>query len=130
VRSYHIAAASLAIGCDAKWLDNAITQFSPAGVTRAQRGVARQISADAVLVIAVPRRISLDVGSPMGLALEIAASLVDSGGQVVRPGGTALAFDLDAMRQSIEARLGDASEVLVTPRRGRPRRGKRAGDPH
>jgi len=130
VRSYHIAAASLAIGCDVKWLDNAITQFSPPGVTRARRGVARRISADAVLIIAVARRISLDIGSPTGRALELATQLVETGGRIAGPGGTALAFDVEALRHSIETRLGDAAEVLVAPRRGRPtgaRRGGRVG---
>lgn len=127
MRSYHVAAASLAIGCDAKWLDNAITQFSPAGVTRARRGVARRVSAEAVLVIAVARRIALDVGAPLGRALTLATALVDAGGRELCPGGTGISFDLDALRLSLEARLGDAAEVLVAPRRGRPPRTKRRG---
>lgn len=128
MRSYHVAAVSLAIGCDHKWLDNVITQYSPAGVTRSQRGVARRVSVDGALVIAVARRLSVDLGTPMTRALALSEQLVESGGRLACGGGTELALDIEAVRGSIERRLGDAAEVLVTPRRGRPPRGRGRAD--
>ena len=120
MRSYHVAAASFAIGCDAKWLDNLITQCSPDGITRAQRGVARRVSAEAVLTIAVARAIALDLGLPLARALGLARELVAGAGRLTCPGGTSLSFDVDGMRGAIAQRLEDAAEVLVAPRRGRP----------
>ena len=120
MRSYHIAAASLAIGCEIKWLDNVVTQCSPSGVTRAQRGVARRLSIDSVVTIAVARQLAFDLGAPMARSLELAAALIDNGGQLVCPGGSGIAFDVAAMRRQVERRLEDAAEVLVAPRRGRP----------
>lgn len=130
MRSYHVAAAAFAIGCETKWLDNLLSQVGMDGVSRERQGVARRIDADAVLRIAVARRLAHDLALPVRRALTMAEGLVAAGGRTAYPNGTQLSLDVTAIRKHVDHRLGEAAEALVTPRRGRPRlaeRGARGG---
>lgn len=120
-RSYHLAAARLAIECDAKWLDNLLSLHSLPGVTSERRGVARRLSAGGVLHAALVHQLVSDLGLAVRDAVSIAIRLlVTPGGRILLPGGTALEVDVATLEHRVEARLADAAEVELPPRRGRP----------
>lgn len=122
---YHVAAASFAIGCNEKWLDNVLSQSSIRGVRRERQGISRTIDADAVLRLAVAHRITRDIGLPVRRALAVADRLVASEGRAAYPDGTVVSVELERLRGDLQARLVEAAEVLATPRRGRPPKARR-----
>lgn len=121
MRTYHLAAAALAIEAPAKWLDNLISQHQIPGVRRERRGVSRRISPDGLLHAALVRRLSADVGLPVGRAVVVARELVSADGTLSFD-RFALSVDLRDLRQLLELRLREVVETTVPARRGRPPR--------
>ncbi len=118
MKRYTIAAATLAVGAEGRWIDNAITQFNVAGVRRFRRGRDRHLSPAGILHLAIAYRLWGALGLPVGKALLLATSLADSGEASL--GDVHLAMDVQGIRQDLEQRLADAADRLVAPRRGRP----------
>jgi len=120
-RSYHVAAASVALGCEPKWLDNILSRYRVHGVTRERQGIARQVSADALLRLAVARALVHDLAVPIPQAIALGHQLADAPtGDCVLPSGLVLRVDVTRVRREIDRRLLESAELSVPPRRGRP----------
>jgi hypothetical protein len=122
-RSYHIATACIATQCDARWLDNLLSQHPLPGVTRERRGISRRIAPDALLLIAVIRILCEDLGLPVARAVQASIALADSAdARTVLPSGLSLQIDMTRIRQQVDRALLEAAESHVVPVRGRPPR--------
>lgn len=123
MRSYDVAAASLAIQAPLKWTDNLLSQHLVDGVISARRGVARRISRIAILRIAIIRLLNADAGMSVTDSVRIASALLDSETSVV-PLAAHISIRLDraAIERDLDARLQDVLESAPAPRRGRPPR--------
>ena len=119
-RHYHVAAASVALDCSAKWLDNLLSRRDIPGVARERQGIARRLSSDALLRLAVVRILVRDLEMAIPMAISLANRLCDEGeGRHMLPSGLAIQLDLARLRRELELRLF-AADVSVPPRRGRP----------
>ena len=120
-RTYHIDIAAVAADADRKWVDNLLSRFEIAGVDSARRGIARRISIDGLYRIALVRRLSLELGAPVAIAVNVADRVLrEPTGRVVLMAGLELAFDRAAFEAEIDERIGRAVEWLRPARRGRP----------
>ena len=123
-RAYSVAAAAFALDVAPKWLDNFLSQHAVPGVVAAERGVARRIPLSALVLVAIARDLQRELGVGLGRGLEAAVRLVgtDDDASILPIGEAAvLRVDVAALRRAIEDRLVIAMEILVAPRRGRPR---------
>ncbi len=118
-RGYTIATAALAIGAPVKWVDNVLSHFAILGVAQSRQGVARRISADAILRLRVISALSELLGVPVEIAVDAAEKLIEEGRW---DAGRELSLILDrwAARADLETRLEFAVEAAPLPRRGRP----------
>jgi precorrin isomerase len=101
-------------------LDNILVAHPVPGVARSRQGVSRQLSTQAVVVIGIARQLSAATGVPLSRALVLAQGAMDAGGTVPLDRGMSLTVDVTLLARGIEARLAEAAEVVVPPRRGRP----------
>lgn len=127
MRSYSVAIAALAVGAPAKWTDNLLAQHEIPEVAHRRRGVARGVSWQALVRIALIRELHERLGSGVREAVSLADKLLASPrGQPVSAGAVSLGLDRDAFERDLHTRLKDALESAPTPRRGRPpAKGKR-----
>jgi hypothetical protein len=120
LRSYHVAAAALALGVRSRALDNILVAHAVPGVTRSRQGVSRQLSVHAVVLIGIARKLAAAAGIPLSRALVLGRAAMDAGGTLPLDSGLVLSVDVAMLGRGIEARLAEAAEVVVPPRRGRP----------
>lgn len=118
-RGYTVVTAALAVGTSVKWIDNVLSHFSIPGVTQSRQGVARRISADAILRLQVIGALSERVGIPIEIAVEGAGDLTLEGRWDLGK-GLSLVLDRNVMLPDLESRLEYAVEAAPLPRRGRP----------
>jgi hypothetical protein len=118
-RAYTIATAALALGVPPKWLDNILSHYRILGVVQERQGVARRITIEGLLTIAVARILTAGLDIPVGRALEIAHEMLLSQGRVTS-GSLKLDLDVIELRNRVIADLERAVEVAPLPRRGRP----------
>jgi hypothetical protein len=85
------------------------------------RGRTRRLSFDAVVELAVAVDLTRELEMPEHKAMRMAHALVSADdGALVAGNGLLLRLDLRRVRLETEARLEQAVEVVVSPRRGRP----------
>lgn len=122
-RSYSVAAVAFAIAAEPKWVDNLIARHDVPGVDRRGRGVELGVSPLGVLTIAATRRLVVDLGVPVAVALPLAGRLVADPAGTTRVGGAlAVRLDRHALERDLAARLVEAAEAIAPRRRGRPPR--------
>lgn len=127
MRLYDVGVATLAIGAPRKWTDNVLSQHSIPGVLAVRQGVARRISYQALIRLAIIRQLHTELGVGVADAIHFAGRLLDSGQSgVLAAGHLGLSVDLAALRTAVDERLAAALESSPSPRRGRPP-GKPAG---
>lgn len=128
-RSYSLATVAFAVGAETKWVDNLVARHEVPGIARGGRGVELAVSGTGLLVVAVVRRLVVDVGLSVGVALPLAVRLVASPEGMAQAGGPfTLRLDRRAIERELAARLVEAAEAIAPRRRGRPpRRRPRAG---
>lgn len=123
MRLYDIAVATLAIGAPRKWTDNLLSQHEVADVVSVRQGVARRLSYQALVRLAIIRQLHVHLGIGVANAVRFADRLLDSGqGAVLDAGQVSLSVDLSAVRKAVDQRLSAALESAPSPRRGRPPR--------
>jgi hypothetical protein len=121
VRSYNVAVASLAIDAPAKWTDNLLSQHIVPNVVSEHRGVARRITHNALVRIAIVRQLHVRLGVSVADAVRIAEQLLDSRPIGVHASGQlTLTLDLPELERQLDNRLADALESAPAIRRGRP----------
>jgi hypothetical protein len=119
-RAYTIAAAALTLEMPIKWLDNTLSHIRVPGVQQERQGVARRITIDGLLILAVATVLISELGIPLAGAIEIAGQLTASGGRYASPHGVSLKLNLEELKAGLLERLENAVEMAPVPRRGRP----------
>ena len=68
-RAYTVGTAALALDVPTKWLDNVLSHFDLAGVVQEHQGIARKVSLEGVLQLALALALITDLGVPTATAL-------------------------------------------------------------
>ena len=119
-RAYTIATAALALGTSSKWLDNTLSHYRVLGVVQKKQGVARRLSIDGLLTLAVTLALTNELGSTVADAIKISDELIAAGGRFTSQRGLRIDLDLQEFRDRLLLQLEQAVEVAPLPRRGRP----------
>jgi hypothetical protein len=119
-RAYTVATAALALDMPSKWVDNILSHHTVPGIEQQRQGVARKLSIDGLLVLALTTFLIQEMGAPAPRAIEIAEALLRNEGRYESPRGLSLILDLSAFRIGLLERLENAVEMAPVPRRGRP----------
>ena len=120
--SYDIGTTAFVVGTHRKWVDNVISHYALAGVESHSRGVRREFSFDAVVLLTVIRSMIDELGVPVQRAIEVAEQATkDHDGSVSFPSGSRFSLDRDAVARHVTQRLLEAAESVPRIRRGRPR---------
>lgn len=121
MRGYDVAVVSLAIDAPLKWTDNLISHHQIPGVLQSERGVARKISHDALLFLAVVRELHQHLDMSVRAAVSTSRTLLSSMSPTVpERGHVRVSLDRAGLERAVLSRLRDALESAPTPRRGRP----------
>lgn len=121
-RSYTVAVAALAIGADAKWVDNVLSRHALPGIDRSVQGRDRRIGIEGLVALLLVRVLMEGLEVPARRAVEL--TWAGDGSPIGLDAGVTLRLDRDEARRVLEARLPDAVEQAVRPRRGRPPRAR------
>ena len=119
-RAYTVATAALALDVPAKWVDNILSHHTVPGVAQERQGIARKLTIDGLLVLALTSFLIQELGVPLPKAIGIAEHLLRKEGRYESPRGFSLMLDLSTFRANLLERLEDAVEMAPAPRRGRP----------
>jgi hypothetical protein len=119
-RAYTVATAALALDVPAKWVDNILSHHTVPGVDQQRQGVARKLSIDGLLILALTTFLIQELGAPAPKAIGIAEAVLRNEGRYESPRGLSLILDLSAFQTSLLERLENAVEMAPVPRRGRP----------
>jgi hypothetical protein len=121
MRHYDVAIASLAIGAPTKWTDNLLSHHSIPSVAANRRGVARRISHEGMILLALIRELHVSLDMSVRASVSAAHSmLAPSAGGVLQSGQLRVIVDRSALERALERRLRDALESAPVRRRGRP----------
>ena len=119
--SYDIGTAAFAVGASRKWVDNLTSHFSLPGVDSSGRGIQRDFSFDAVILLAVVRSLVDHFAMPAARAIEIADQVrLSEEGAISLPDGLRLIVDQQFVAQEVRRRLLEAAESVPRVPRGRP----------
>ena len=121
-RAYTVGTVALALNVPVKWLDNILSHHRVAGVVQKRQGVARKVSFDGLIQLALTLRLIHDLDIPTINALRFAGSLLENGGVHQSQSGIRITLDLGRLRAELESRLAQAVEIAPVPQRGRPSR--------
>ena len=119
-RAYTVATAALALGMPIKWVDNILSHYSVPGIQQEKQGVARRLSIDGLLVLALTAFLIRDLGIPTRRAIAISEALAEGDGSHTSPQGLHLQVDLASFRAFLLEQLENAVEIAPIPKRGRP----------
>lgn len=119
--AYDLATTAFAAGAPRKWLDNLTSHHDLPGVQSRKRGVSREFSFDAVVLVSLIRALTDDLCLPVWRAVDIAVAMSgDSQGTLVLPGGVSVRIDTADLARRAQQRLLEAAESVPRIRRGRP----------
>src|SRR5579884_1257103 len=121
-RAYHTRIAAFAADANEKWVDNLLSHAAISGVTGGTRGVSRRISTTGIKHIALVHRLNKVVGLSVDAAVVLAERLLGSAAEHAHlADALELHFDRRSFDREVDARLADAGESVLPPRRGRPK---------
>lgn len=122
MRAVTTGTAAFALGVTKKDLDNILSRYPIRGFERGRQGQARRLSLASIEQVAIAIDLAHDYAIPVPTALLLAEEALSSPeGVILSPGRhLALHVDLDRIRRDIQAKLTDAIERVIPPRRGRP----------
>jgi hypothetical protein len=123
-RAYTVATAALAIGMPIKWVDNILSHTKLLGIRQERQGVARRLSVDGLLVLALTALLIQELGLSTAKAIIVAEGIVNSGGRYSAAQGVSIELDLAAFQSGLLEHLEHAVEIAPVPRRGRPPKNK------
>lgn len=119
-RAYTVATAALALGMPVKWVDNVLSHNKIAGIRQERQGVARRLSIEGILTLALTALLIHELGISTPKAIAIAEGIVDADGRHTFSGGLSLEINLPTFQATLLEQLENAVEVAPVPRRGRP----------
>jgi hypothetical protein len=122
MRAVTTGTAALALGIHKKDLDNILSRYHVRGFERGRQGVARRLSQASIEQVALAIDLTRDFSIPTPTALLLAEEALSSReGVITSPGGhLAIHADLERIRHDLQAKLAEAIEYVIPPRRGRP----------
>lgn len=123
-RAYTVATAALAIGMPIKWVDNILSHNKLTGIRQERQGVARRLSVEGLLVLALTALLIQELGLSTAKAIIAAEGIVNSGGRYSATQGVSIELDLAAFQSGLLEHLEHAVEIAPVPRRGRPPKNK------
>ena len=128
MRLYSVALTALAIDAPQKWTDNLIAHHDLPDVRSQKRGIARGVSWQGLVRIALIRDLHVALGCGVREAVALSDVLLRApSGRAAIGRWSTLGFERDTLEQDLQRRLADALESAPRPRRGRPpRRGAAA----
>jgi hypothetical protein len=130
MRAYTVAATAVTLEIPAKWVDNVLSHYRVTGVIQARQGIARRLTAEAILALELVLRLQRTLELSTGRALDIAEELSREGQsprEIHVGDGISLSIDVAGVRSELAVRLAHAVEVTPSPRRGRPPADRMAG---
>jgi len=122
LRAVTTGTAAFALGIAKKDLDNILSRYPIRGYERGRQGVARRLSLASIEQVALAIDLARDYAIPVPTALLLAEEALGSReGVITSPGGhLAIHVDLVRIRRDLHAKLTEAIEHVIPPRRGRP----------
>jgi hypothetical protein len=122
MRAVTTGTAAFVLGMSKKDLDNILSRYAVRGFERGRQGLARRISYASIEQVAIAVDLSRDFSISMPTALLLAEEALGSReGIIPSPGGhLAIHVDIDRIRRALQAKLTEAIEYVIPPRRGRP----------
>lgn len=120
-RTYDVWVTALTLGVDTKWLDNLLSHHDIPGCAGARQGVARRISDQGLLAIALIHLLHSELGIPLGRAAALVRTAVaeNSLDSIRTASGIRLAVPLRELEAELRARLPDALQAAPRIARGR-----------
>ena len=119
-RAYTVATAALALNMPVKWVDNILSHYPLTGIQQERQGVARRLSVEGLVALAVAALLINELGLPAANAITVAEEMIEHGGRYSATQELTIEIDLVAFQTSLLERLERAVEIAPTPRRGRP----------
>jgi hypothetical protein len=119
-RAYTVATAALALEMPVKWVDNVLSHNRVPGIRQERQGVARHLSIEGLLVLALTAVLTHELGLSTAKAIVVAEGIAKSGGRYLTGPGLSIEVDLAAFQASLLEKLESAVEIAPIPRRGRP----------
>ena len=119
-RAYTVATAALTLGMPIKWVDNILSHNKIGGVRQERQGVARRLSVEALLTLALTALIAHELGASTTIAINLADGIIEGGGRNTCRSGLVIEIDLATFQADLLERLEGAVEIAPVPRRGRP----------
>ena len=119
-RGYTVATAALALAVPAKWIDNVLSHNKVLGIRQERQGVARHLSIDGLLILALTTLLINELGLPTARAVIVAEEIVKTNGRHFARQGLSVQIDLASFQASLLEQLESAVEIAPVPRRGRP----------
>ncbi len=122
MRAVTSGTAAFALGIAKKDLDNILSRYTVRGFARVRQGVPRRLSLASIEQVALAIDLTRVYGIPTPVALLLAEEALSSReGVITSPGGhLAIHVDVERIRRDLQAKLTDAIEHVIPPRRGRP----------
>ncbi len=121
--SYDLRTIAFVVGAPRKWVDNVTSHHELTGVDSKRRGVRREFSFEAAVLLSIIRALIDELGVPLRRAIEVAERAHDSeDGSVLLPSGSRLSVDRESVAREVRRRLLEAAESVPRIRRGRPPR--------
>ncbi len=122
--SYDIGTTSFVVRAPRKWVDNVASHHALPGVESSGRGVRREFSFEALVLLSIVRLLIDELGLPLRRAVDVANLVCGSHeGTVTFPSGVSFTLDQDALAEEVRQRLLEAAESVPRIRRGRPASG-------
>ena len=119
-RAYTVATAALALGMPIKWVDNTLSHNKIGGVQQEKQGIARRLSIEGLLALALTALLIDELGVPTTRAIVIAEGIIEGKGRRLGSQGLTVEIDLPGFQTALLERLERAVEIAPVPRRGRP----------
>lgn len=119
-RAYTVATAALALGVSGKWIDNILSHNKVPGIRQERQGIARRLSIEGLLVLAVTTLLIDQLGLPTAKAIIAAEEIVKGGGRYRAGEELSIEIDLTVFQARLLEKLESAVEIAPIPRRGRP----------
>jgi hypothetical protein len=107
-----------------KWIDNVLSHYSVPGIHQERQGVARRLSIDGLLLLALTALLTRELGIPTARAIAASEDLAKNDGRYTSPRGVNLQLDLASFHALLLERLENAVEIAPIPKRGRPAESK------
>ncbi len=123
-RAYTVATAALALQMPVKWVDNALSHNKVPGVHQERQGIARHLTVDGLLILAVASTLVKELGVPLAFSLRVGQLLIRNDGHYAVTAGVRLEVDLKNLSAMLLERLESAVEIAPIPKRGRPAKNK------